>query len=209
MCRETQGGLCFNPEPCDAPPESFRYLVERSPVGQERWREAGYACLTDPPDTPPEVDLTLVLTQWRSLTWPAATMVIQPPDGETLVNLDTIFYTTSTQPVPQTVTLLGQTVEIEATPTSYTWHWTTGDDNATTADRTPHTTSDPGAAHPHATITHRYTTARTTVHPSVDITYQGRYRVNGGPWQTIPEPRTITGTPSPLTILEATPTLVH
>jgi hypothetical protein len=44
--------------------------------------------------------------------------------------------------------------------------------------------------------------------PRVDVTYQGRYRVNDGPWQDIPETLTVVGTPQPLEVVSATPLLV-
>jgi hypothetical protein len=42
----------------------------------------------------------------------------------------------------------------------------------------------------------------------VDVTYQGRYRVDDGPWQDIPETLTVDGTPASLQVLSATPHLV-
>ena len=60
---------------------------------------------------------------FKRLSWPSSELVVQPPNGKTLVNFDTNFYTTNTQPSTRTVTLLGQRVTVEATPTQYTWHF--------------------------------------------------------------------------------------
>jgi hypothetical protein len=114
----------------------------------------------------------------KNLDWAEAELVIQPPDGRTLVNLKTNFYTTTTGPTSQTIPLLGQKVEIEATPAEYTWHFGDGETRSG---------SDPGAAYPDLRITHVYLEAGVTVSPSVDVTYQGQYRVNGGNWIAIPQ----------------------
>ncbi|HEX3930909.1 MAG TPA: hypothetical protein VHW64_09405 [Nocardioides sp.] len=139
---------------------------------------------------------------YQRLTWPASDLLTQPPGGKTLVNFATNFYTTNTHPTTQTVTLLGQHITIEATPTQYTWHFDDHDSNQSTL-----TTTDPGAPYPNLQITHRYTRAD-TAHPSLETTYTGRYRVNQGPWHTIPDTLTVPGTNVDLQILTATPHLV-
>ena len=111
---------------------------------------------------------------------------------------------TSTRPTPtpttQTVTLIGQPVTIEATPTQYRWHFGSGDDGDLT-------TTDPGAAYPDLRVTYRYLRVG-TVQPSVDTTYAGRYRVGNGPWRTIPNTLTVPGAPVDLQVVSATPHLV-
>jgi hypothetical protein len=136
---------------------------------------------------------------FKRLHWPSSDLVIEPPDGKTLVNFATNFYTTNTTPTTQTVTLLGQRISVEATPTQYTWHFGVGE--------TGLTTTDPGAAYPDLQVTHRYLHVGTD-HPSVDTTYTGRYRVNNGSWQTIPDALTVPGQPVDLQVVSATPHLV-
>lgn len=143
----------------------------------------------------------LVRHAFERLTWPASTLVVQPPQGRTLVNFDTNFYTSNTHPTTQTVTLVGQRVTIEATPAEYTWRFASGEADG---DRS---TSDPGAAYPDLRVTYRYLRVG-TVHPSVDTTYSGRYRVGNGPWRTIPTTLTVTGTAVDLQVVSATPHLV-
>jgi hypothetical protein len=116
-----------------------------------------------------------------------------------LVNLPTNFFTTTTGPATHTVSLLGQSIEIEAKPINYLWHY---------GDGASHEGADPGAAYPDLRITHTYIEADVTVRPSVDVTYQGRYRVGDGPWTDIPETLTVDGTPVSLQVLSATPRLV-
>ena len=138
---------------------------------------------------------------FERLSWPASTLVVQPPRGRTLVNFDTNFYTTNTHPTTRTVTLVGQPVTIEATPTAYTWHFDAPDADA------GRTTADPGAAYPDLRVTYRYLRVG-AVHPSVDTTYSGRYRVGNGPWRRIPATLTVTGTAVDLQVVSATPHLV-
>jgi hypothetical protein len=140
----------------------------------------------------------MVERAFRRLDWPSSALMVQPPDGRTLVNFETNFYTTNTHPTTRTVTLIGQRVTVEATPTSYTWHFGEDEDQ---------TTADPGASYPDLRITHRYTHVG-SVGPSVDTTYSGRYRVGNGAWQSIPDTLTVPGTPVDLQVVSATPHLV-
>jgi hypothetical protein len=154
------------------------------------------------PDPEPEAEQALTLGDIRSafarLPLPASTLVIQPPDGLTLVNFDTNFYTPSTAPITRRVTLLGQAITIEATPSEYHWDFDDGE---------PMATSEPGAPYPNLTVTHNYT--RTGIYrPSLDTVYSGRYRVGNGPWQAIPGTVTIQGTAQQLEAIEAQPKLV-
>jgi hypothetical protein len=138
---------------------------------------------------------------FQRLTWPASPLVVQPPDGRTLVNFDTNFYTTNADPSTQTVTLIGQRVTIEATPTQYAWHFASGSSDG---DRI---TTDPGASYPDLRVTYRYLRVG-AVRPSVDTTYAGRYRVGNGAWRQIPDTLTVAGTPVNLQVVSATPHLV-
>ncbi|KRC48908.1 hypothetical protein ASE19_18530 [Nocardioides sp. Root79] len=156
-----------------------------------------YFCAEADPETP-VVTIGLIRRAFAELQLPASTLVIQPPDGLTLVNFDTNFYTTSTRPISRTVTLLGQRVTLEATPS--TFHWTFGDGERLS-------TSKPGAPYPDLTVTHNYL-RKGTYRPSLATTYTGRYRVGGGPWRTIPGTVTIDGTGQPLRAIEAQPKLV-
>ncbi len=106
--------------------------------------------------------------------------------------------TQSHEPFARTITLLGQRVSVEATPSTYTWHH--GDGSTTTTD-------SPGARYPAKDVVHEYLDAHTTVSPRVDVTYTARFRVNDGPWQDIDETVTITGPGGSLRVSEATAVL--
>ncbi len=201
MCVETQNvqPTCLNQQTCTAPPDTYKYMVLRSEQGGpfEPW---GTVCLAaDDADGLGAITPARVGREMRNLAWPQADLVIEPPDGRTLINLPTNFHTTNTSPTSQTITLLGQQVEIEASPVEYLWRF---------GDGTEQSGPDPGAAYPDLRVTHTYTQAGVTVSPSVDVTYEGRYRVEGGTWIPIPDILTVTGDPATLQVLSATPHLV-
>lgn len=207
---EAVDGSCFNPVDCvtASGDTGTLFAVYRTllPAGaRERY---GFACLTahEAGDLG-AITPAMVFSAMKRLTWPRSELVVQPPGGETLVNLETNFFTTNTAPSTQTVTLLGQRVEIEATPSRFVWHWA-GAGETGEADRGSLETDGPGHAYPDLDVTHTYRQAGVTVHPWVDTVYAGRYRVDGGAWTTIPQTLTVAGDPVPLRVLEAKPVLV-
>jgi len=139
-----------------------------------------------------------VLRAMRRLSWPASDLTVQPPDGVTLVNLETNFYTDDTAAITKSVRLLGQRVTIEATPSSFTFHF--GDDLKMD-------TTDPGAPYPDLRVTHNYL-RKATYRPWLSTTYSGRFKVGNGGWQDIPGTVTIDGPKQRLRAIEATPKLV-
>jgi hypothetical protein len=201
MCVEMQEQpVCLNALRCTAPPDTFRYHVFRSEDSGTTWSDVGSVCLgEDDADTLQVITEMRIIREFRRVDWPAADLVIQPPDGRTLVNLKTNFYTNTTEPQVQPVTIFGHTIEIEATPSSYTWHF--GDGTSESGDQ-------PGAPYPDLEVTHVYLKAGVEVGTSVDVTYSGRWRIDGGGWQDIPETLTVEGPPVELEVLSATPHLV-
>ena len=155
-----------------------------------------------PPDTATPASVA-VITQgrvaraFRELQLPAARLVIQPPNGRTLVNFETNFYTEQDE-FTRTVTLLGRRVELRIWPASFGWRFGDGESDRSTS---------PGAAYPDLEITHKYVqTGR--VAPSVDTTYAAQFRVDGGPWRDVAGTVTIPGSPQALRVVEARPVLV-
>ncbi|MDN4162874.1 hypothetical protein [Nocardioides abyssi] len=139
----------------------------------------------------------MVAAAFRRLPLPPAQLQVQPPDGRTLVNLATNFYTDQGD-LTRSVTLLGRQVDLRITATGYTWHF---------GDGTTTTTSDPGAPYPALDVTHDYRKAG-RVSPSVDTTYSAEFSVDGGPWRPVTGTVTIPGPSVGLRVLTATPTLV-
>jgi hypothetical protein len=138
----------------------------------------------------------MVLEAIRRIGLPAVEAKTQPAD-KTLVNFETIFYAEA-EPFTRTLTLLGQQVDLDITPS--TFHWVFGDG----ASEDTHTA---GAPYPAKEIVHKYLDAHVTVRHHLEITWTARYRVNGGAWQDVPGTVTRAGPESVLRIAEATPAL--
>jgi hypothetical protein len=112
---------------------------------------------------------------FRRLPLQPTPLTVQPARAEHLVNMPTIVYTT---PATQlfTTDLLGYPVEVEATPTSYTWDF---------GDGTVLTTAGPGAPYPNHDVAHPYPRVGTwTITLTTEFT--GRYRIAGtATWATV------------------------
>ncbi|CAA9348144.1 MAG: hypothetical protein AVDCRST_MAG29-2019 [uncultured Nocardioidaceae bacterium] len=145
----------------------------------------------------PTVTPAMVEEAVRRMGLPALPVQVQPANA-TLVNFDTIFFARP-EPFDESVTLVGFDVRVLAEPVAYGWSF--GDGAAVT-------TSVPGGPYPAKDVVHRYTDAHVTVQPSVDVTYEVRYSVNGGQMQELGTTLTAEGPPTGLRIREATPLLV-
>ena len=96
----------------------------------------------------------------------------------------------------QTTTILGTTIDVEFTPTSYTWNW---------GDATTTTTTDPGHPYPHQTVTHPYKHTATGVTTTLTTTWTTRYRPTGDTtWHTIEGTITTTETSTPYDLVRIT-----
>lgn len=197
---ENKSGACNNPHECTSRQgtKGTLYGVMRQDLAGGGWTRVMTACLTaNEAQSLGAITPGMVAKAWQRLTWPQGELTIQPPDGQTLVDFDTNFLTTSTNPTTQVVTLLGQRVTIEATPSRYHWHF---------GDGTTKTTTSPGHRYPHLDVTHDYADPA-HVRCSVDVTYTGRFRVNDDPWQQIPGTLTVGGDDIPLWVRTASPVL--
>ena len=119
----------------------------------------------------------------------------------TLVNLKTTLFTKPPS-INRSLTIIGYNVDVEIRPASYQWQW--GDGSSTT-------TSTPGKPYPSTEVTHTYVHATDkgeTLELSVDVTYEARYRVDAGPWQTIPDVLTIPGASTSMPVKQASAVLV-
>ena len=216
VCKSTTGPDCWNPQACQATGSDGQvhvgtyYLIDRARVTNgsvgafEPW---GAYCNIDD-QAQEQVTPGMVRERFKAIAWPAAELVVQPPNGKTLVNFPTNFYTSlSTVPQSQTVTILQRSVEIEATPSAFVWHWAAVGETKDAADATAYSTPSNGSpiTGPGQTpeVAHEYADADVTVHPWVDVVYSGRFRVDGGQWQPIEGTHTVTGTPVELQVVEA------
>lgn len=162
------------------------------------WEALGQFCAgqNGAPDAAPQVTPALVARAFQRIPLPALRAMTQPAD-RTLINFDTIFYVQAT-PLHRTLTLLGQRVELEITPS--TFRWVHGD--GTTA-----VTQTAGAAYPAKDVVYRYQDAHVTVRHHVEIVWTARWSLNGGPLQDVDGTVTTVGPDTPLRVTEATPAL--
>lgn len=196
--------LCQAAYSCPTPDQVRYWTYTRVvDVGSGRvvrdWSAAGEVCLQARPQStvgPPDV-AALVLAEWRRLPMPAPSLRVQPPNGRTLVNLDTIFYTDTPAPGPYQLTLLGVPVTLTV---SVSYEWRHGDGSG-------QTTTTPGRPYPARDVTHRYARPG-AVTVGLTAVYQGRYAVAGGPSVPIADPLRVSATPVPLQVMEARAELV-
>jgi hypothetical protein len=187
---------CVGATTCADPDERLWQLWGRLP--REGWVGIRTQCIggVPPAYVPPTVTPGDVLSALRRIGLPRLDVEVQPAD-KTLVNFDTIFWT-DPETVALGLTILGQGVDVVATPVRYAWSF---------GDGTGRTTSTPGDPYPSRSITHRYQDAEVTVHPQVAVAYRARFRVDGGGWQQIDETVSTTGPATSLRVAEATPLL--
>jgi hypothetical protein len=157
------------------------------------WQVAGVECVGSEIAGTPDVRHLLLRTFRDRVKLLAATVEIQPSNGRTLVNLDTIFYTEDRSRTVTGIDVLGRSVDLRLTAAAYRWFF--GDGEATT-------TAGPGRPYPSKDVSHRYS-ASGVVAPRVDVTYTGEYRVDRGRWMDIAGDATVTGRTVPLTVVEA------
>jgi hypothetical protein len=125
---------------------------------------------------------------------------VQPPNGWTLVNVDTIAFTES-QPRTMSTSLFGIPVEIRAVPSNYSWDFGDGS--------TPLVTTDPGAPYPVHTVAHAYAKQGTAT-ISLTTTWHGQFRLVGEPnWYDVAGEGTTVSSSGSLEILEARARLVE
>ncbi|WP_201851504.1 hypothetical protein [Myceligenerans indicum] len=136
---------------------------------------------------------------FRNMTIKPSALSVQPPNGWTLVNLDTIAYAED-DPRTLRTTLFDIPVTIRAVPDSYAWDW--GDGASTTG-------TDPGAPYPDHTVAHAYSAPGTTT-ITLTTTWHGEFRLQGDPiWHPVPGEATTSSQSPTIDIREARTRLVE
>lgn len=147
-------------------------------------------------DSAPAITPDLVSRAFQRIPLPRLRTIAQP-GTKTLVNFDTIFHVEA-EPLQREVTLLGQRVELDIAPSSFTWRW---------GDGTSETTVSPGAPYPSKAVVHRYLDAGVIARATVAVTWTARWRVSGGTWAAVPGAVRTTGPAAALRVVEAVPNL--
>jgi hypothetical protein len=116
------------------------------------------------------------------------------PQPDTLVNIPTVFTTSTPRNYDIPLSLLGQSVVITATAERYTWHF---------GDGASLSTSEPGGR-----VEYEYSKAGAR-QAYVVIEWSGAFRVNGGAAQPIAGRATTTGEPTDVQVKQARTELVR
>lgn len=153
---------------------------------------------TTTPAIDPRAELKKVLL-------PEAVITVQPPDGETLVNLPTIFSTDARTYTAPPLKVLDSTVVFTLTPQSFVWHHGDGTTQTTTTGGKRFVDGD----EPTALIHHAYARTAQDVPVSVDITWSATWTLDGKAQGAVDGTVTKVGQAQHLDVLEATPTLVR
>ncbi|WP_408608550.1 zinc transporter [Actinomyces viscosus] len=132
--------------------------------------------------------ITVTTRQAATLIAQGSGITRQPPGPRVIISKAFIVYT-DPSPRYQTTTILNTPIDVEFTPTSYTWDW---------GDGTTLTTTDPGHPYPHQSVTHYYQHTATAVTTTLTTTWTTRYRPQGETtWRTIDGTITTTETSTP------------
>lgn len=161
------------------PPGSFWVWVFAAPatvaVATAGWTRVGERC-SAPADTGSGAVVGLGLQDFQRLPLPAGSFNVEPPGGYVLVSMPTNVFASSTEPVVLTATVLGQSVQVRATPAR--WSWDFGDGTVLGP------TSDPGAAYPALINTHAYA-ERGDYDIVMTTHYTGEFSLDGAAWYPI------------------------
>lgn len=123
----------------------------------------------------------------------AGTLTFEPMSGDVLINKD-VYLSSSARPYSATLNLLNTPVDLQLTPTSYTWDLGNG---------TAFTTFTPGGPYPHGEVRGQYSQPGTYA-PSVHIRWHVTIKIGGSPnWYTVPGNAYTTTFGPPLTAVEA------
>jgi hypothetical protein len=189
VCRQVQDTCAVPLATQLSPDSSFTTTATLQRNRDGNWTLVGDDC--EAKNAAPQVTALLVMQQVRRLV-PHPKIGVAPPGGATLVNVQTLLWadTPADQPLG-TVTLLGHRVALRVHVERVDWDF--GDGQSDTTDG-PKPKYDP--ADDCHTVTcpgywgHVYVaTGPMTI--AASITWSGRYRIDGGAWQDIPD--TVTG----------------
>jgi hypothetical protein len=165
---------------CD--PDGFMFHVTATyPDGrEEEWNQCFQTT-----DIGPGISQTMIANAFKSVPLPESEMVVDPATGGIAVNMAAI-YSTQAKEFVKDVELLGHTVTLKITPSTYSW--TTGDGDAMRPTDWPGRRYDESVSpddHPEAYVAHRYLQPGTYA-TNVDTTWTAQFKVDGkGEWEDV------------------------
>lgn len=183
------------------------YDIYARPIDRSRgWRYIGSTCFVDGvPGAGQVVTLAMVLNQFHHTPWAKASISTQPVGNVTLVNLKTFYQVNwsaegyQPEEVDPTI-MLGMRVEIRPKLVGFTYVFGDG--------QTYGPTLSPGGVWPDGNVTHTYPNPG-SYGTRVDTTFGGEFRINSGPWTTIPDTVTVPGPVTTITVKTANAVLVN
>ena len=207
LCQANIPDQCA-PRPCDTAEAPARwFLVTRTTRATGVTKEMGGGCYSTKHD-PPVITPGKVLEALKTILIPQAAVTVQPPGGQTLVNLKTIVSSDSA-PYERDISVLDQTVHVWLRPV--TWTWDFGDNSA------PVVRSDRGTPWQDGVLASEITDDAFTYHEyatadpamiTLTVTWAADYQAPGEDPEPVPGSIDITSPPSEIDVLEAVPQLV-
>ncbi|HRW18822.1 MAG TPA: hypothetical protein P5181_08255 [Dermatophilaceae bacterium] len=175
------------------------YEIYGRPVGSVDWAFVATTCFANQVPGGPVLNIGMIVQAFHTTPWATATVATQPEGNVTLVGLKTFYRVTWSEQGYQPGEIdpidpgrmLGMRVDIRPKLVGLTYVF---GDGATLGP-----TTSVGGTYPTGDITHTYVKAGTYL-SRVDVTFGGEFRINGGPWTTIPDTVMITG---PITTVQA------
>jgi len=196
--------ICYENQQCDG----TGLLYGSSWVPTEGEPAPGPAvCVGGEQDPPPaQVTGVRVLQAFKTIPLPTPTLGMSPPDGVTLVNLPTIFYTRA-EPFGRDVRVLGRRVHLEIAPVSYSWSVGQGGEFETSWPGSPYQRGVTPQEDPDAYVTWAYDDAGATEAARVRVVWGATWSLDGRPMGRVPGTVEMTSPAVMVTVKEARPVL--
>ena len=146
-----------------------------------------------------------VLQAFREVPLPTPSLGTSPPDGTTLVNVPTIFYTRA-EPFGRDVRVLGRRVHLEIAPVSYEWRVGQGGDFETTSPGSPYQRGVTPQSDPDAYVTWTYDSASSEA-ASVRVVWGATWSLGGKSMGRVPGTVEMLSSTATVRVREAQPVL--
>lgn len=190
---------------CRRAGEEFRHFWERdvvwnngTPTNPGPWHYAGSRC-----QAPPEPSVAEVRAFLEQIL-PKGEVVISPPNGRTLVNWETLFYSPTGDFDRDGLTLGAFRVDVRANAVRYNWNFGDGEKLSTPKQGAEY--PKPGSRD----VVHKYQRPAADLRVTLSVTYRAEYRINGGPWRDIPGDIPTAAAPGePLEVVDGLPIIVN